>query len=308
MNFDFSSMDSMTGGNNPFEQKQSYQTDTRFYVLKKDANGGGAAIIRFLPGEVYSNGTFNPVLRVYRYNVQSKTSKRFINEWSPVTIGQKDPIQERWAALWNAGQKDEARRYARSTRYIANIKVVKDPANPENEGKIFLLDMSQSLSDKVRAICYPSQTDIELGTKAKNLFDPINGYDFRLVASVGANGFTEYTKSDAMPEPRQAYANAEEYIKDFNANGHKLSDWQKPEAYKTYDELKDLLDKLDSTSSSQTQSQVQPQVQVQQPQTQGMTIESLSNGTTTATVQTTANVNPAKVADDLDSLIGELTK
>lgn len=285
MNIDFSSLEAMTGGSNPFEQKQTYSVDTRFYTLKKDDKGNGAAIIRFLPGELLSNGSFDPVMTLYRYNVRSKTSKRFVSEWSPSSIGLPDPFQEKWASLWNSGNKEEAKRYARQTRKIANIKVIKDPANPENEGKIFLLDMSQTLADKVSSICNPSKADVELGTKPKNLFDPINGYDFKLVASIGSNGFTEYTKSDALPEPRAAYKNAEDYIKDFEANGYKISDWRKADAYKSYDELKSLLDNLDTSrpnSDAETADSTTPEVQNPKIET--------------------------KTVSDLDSLISELSK
>lgn len=246
INFDW---DSMNAGANPFETK-SYESDTRFYSLAKDENGNGAALIRFLPSEVHENGSMSTIMKVFKYNVRSKTSKRFIAEWSPSTIGLPDPIQEKWAALWNSGQKDEARRYARSTRYIANIKVIKDPKNPANEGKIFLFDMSQTLGEKIKSILTPNDQELALGAVAKNLFDPINGYNFKLIATKGANGFTEYSKSDAEANPSAIYGSVEEAVTDIKNNAYKLSEWQKPESYKSYEALKELLDGLDTPSDS----------------------------------------------------------
>lgn len=246
INFDW---DSMNAGANPFETK-SYESDTRFYSLAKDENGNGAALIRFLPSEVHENGSMSTIMKVFKYNVRSKTSKRFIAEWSPSTIGLPDPIQEKWASLWNSGQKDEARRYARSTRYIANIKVIKDPKNPANEGKIFLFDMSQTLGEKIKSILTPNDQELALGAVAKNLFDPINGYNFKLIATKGANGFTEYSKSDAEANPSAIYSSVEEAVTDIKNNAYKLSEWQKPESYKTYEALKELLDGLDTPSDS----------------------------------------------------------
>ncbi|RTI53749.1 hypothetical protein, partial [Campylobacter jejuni] len=241
INFDWNSMNA---GANPFESK-SYESDTRFYTLAKDENGNGAALIRFLPSEVHENGSMSTIMKVFKYNVRSKTSKRFIAEWSPSTIGLPDPIQEKWASLWNAGKQDEARRYARSTRYIANIKVIKDPKNPANEGKIFLLDMSQTLGEKIKSILTPNEQELALGAVAKNLFDPIKGFNFKLIATKGANGFIEYSKSDAEANPSAIYNSVEEAVADIKNNAYKLSDWQKPESYKSYEALKELLDGLD---------------------------------------------------------------
>lgn len=294
INFDWNSMNN---GQDPFEQKNTYAVDERFYSLKKDEKGNGVAVIRFLPSEVHENGTMSTIKRLFKYNVRSKTSKRFIAEWSPSSIGLKDPIQEKWQKLWNAGQKDEARRYARSTRYIANIKVLKDPAAPENEGKIFLLDMSQTLCDKIKSIIQPSEQDIAIGTKPKNLFDPLNGYSFKLVATIGANGFTEYSKSEALSEPSSIYKDIKEAVDDIKTNAYKLSDWDKPEAYPTYEELQQKLDDIDNEAPTDSHSGVET------------TKVDVSVQTNTAQQEKPKEkVEPAKVADDLDNLLMELAK
>ena len=43
--------------------------------------------------------------------------------------------------LWNRGDdagKDQARKQKRRLLYISNVYIVKDPANPENEGQVKL--------------------------------------------------------------------------------------------------------------------------------------------------------------------------
>ena len=42
--------------------------------------------------------------------------------------------------------KDLARQRKRKLNYISNIYVVSDPANPQNEGKVFLFKYGQKLS------------------------------------------------------------------------------------------------------------------------------------------------------------------
>lgn len=298
INFDWNSMNA---GANPFETK-SYESDTRFYSLAKDENGNGAALIRFLPSEVHENGSMSTIMKVFKYNVRSKTSKRFIAEWSPSTIGLPDPIQEKWSALWNSGQKDEARRYARSTRYITNIKVIKDPKNPANEGKIFLFDMSQTLGEKIKSILTPNDQELALGAVAKNLFDPINGYNFKLIATKGANGFTEYSKSDAEATPSAIYGSVEEAVADIKNNAYKLSEWQKPESYKSYEALKELLDGLDapvnSADSAPAVSTTPSFAQVDVP------VETPKPETNTAAKAPSAD----NKSDNLDDLLSDLLK
>ncbi|QXO06291.1 hypothetical protein [Campylobacter phage CJLB-12] len=307
INFDWNSMNA---GANPFESK-SYESDTRFYTLAKDENGNGAALIRFLPSEVHENGSMSTIMKVFKYNVRSKTSKRFIAEWSPSTIGLPDPIQEKWASLWNAGKQDEARRYARSTRYIANIKVIKDPKNPANEGKIFLLDMSQTLGEKIKSILTPNEQELALGAVAKNLFDPIKGFNFKLIATKGANGFIEYSKSDAEANPSAIYNSVEEAVADIKNNAYKLSDWQKPESYKSYEALKELLDGLDTpVESNNLDSMVQaaPVTSFAEPEAPTVRIKTAPVRIKTAPDAPEAKAPSANQADNLDDLMADLLK
>jgi hypothetical protein len=50
--------------------------------------------------------------------------------------------------LWNSGSdsnKEVARKQKRKLSYISNIYVVKDPGNPENEGKNFLFKYGKKI-------------------------------------------------------------------------------------------------------------------------------------------------------------------
>lgn len=298
MNFDF---DSAVKSSIETVEKKTYQTDERFYTLKKDEKGEGAALIRFLPSEIYENGSMSTMKVVYKYNVRALNSKRFIAEWSPSTIGKSDPIQEIWQRLWNEGKKEESKRYARSTRYITNIKVINDPKAPENNGKIFLLDMSKTLAEKIKSIISPAETDIALGKKAKNLYNPLNGYNFMLVAKIGTNGMTTYDFSDAVGDPSAIYGSVEEATKEIQEKCYKLSDWDKPEAYPTYEELKAKLDALENGTEVAADTQNAQSTQVAQ---------SFVAQEVTAAVATPAQPTQpiASPTNDLNSLIASLGK
>jgi hypothetical protein len=163
--------------------------------------------------------------------------KRFVSEFTPASIGQPCPFQEKWAELWNAGDKDGSKLFGRSIKYIANIKVIKDSANKENEGKIFMYEMSGAMNSKLEKALKPSATDIDLGKTAKQMFNPLKGNSFRLVAQKGANNQINYDASEVVAEESSVYASAEEAVNDINNNTYKLSDLLKPEAFLSYDEL-----------------------------------------------------------------------
>lgn len=226
-------------GTDPFEDKsKQYAKDERFYTLQKDKDGNGAALIRFLP-----DSEKNMLQRLYKINttIVKDGKKRFVNNFSPNTIGKPCPFQEKWQELWNSGQKDEARQYGRSIKYVTNIKILKDPANPENEGKIFMYEMSGALKDKIQNAVDPSDQDRSLGAQPKELFNPIQGNSFRLVAKKGPNGQINYDSSEVINTVTSVYESAEEALEDIKKNTYTLSELLKPESFLSYEELQDKM-------------------------------------------------------------------
>jgi hypothetical protein len=110
--------------------------DDRVWRLECDKAGNGYAVIRFLPAP---NGEDLPFVKIYSHAFQGVSG--WYIEHSLTTLGQKDPVSELNSELWNNGTdagKELARKQKRKLTYISNIYVVKDPANPDNEGKVFL--------------------------------------------------------------------------------------------------------------------------------------------------------------------------
>lgn len=238
--FDFESFNfENLAGDNPFGEQKTSSVDTRFYKLAKDKDDNGSAVIRFLP-----DPKKKLIQQLYKINVnvEKNGTKRWYSEWSPQNVGRKDPFQEHWAKLWNSGEKDESKKFARQERYITNILVVKDPKNPENEGKIFLLEMSKTLKEKLAGYLMPSAQDIALGKKAAELFNPINGQNFLLVSKKGANGFINYDSSEPVAEKTPAFASKEEAIEAIKTRCYSLDDFLKPEMYPTDEFLHEKLE------------------------------------------------------------------
>lgn len=231
-------------GADPFaDTTTKYGPDERFYTLTKDKSGNGAALIRFIP-----DAENKMIQKVFKINTtlfkkfdDGTSKKRFVSEFSPTTIGLPDPFQEKWQELYNAGNKEEAKLYSRGTRYITTIKVLKDPAKPENEGKIFWYEISATMKDKIQAAVNPSEQDRALGAVPKELFNPLKGNSFRLVAKIGANGLTNYDSSEVVNDITSIYNSPEEAFEEIKNNPLKLSAFLDSSFYPSYETLQNKM-------------------------------------------------------------------
>lgn len=296
--FNFDAMKEALGGKDPFAQESNkYGRDERFYTLSKDKNGNGAAIIRFLPDS--EKGMIQKLFSI-NTTITKNGKKRFVSEYTPSTIGLPCPFQEKWQELWNSGDKEGSKLYSRGTRFVTNIKVIKDPANPENEGKIFLYALSGKMKDKIQAAIDPSEQDRSLGATPKELFNPLRGNSFKLACSKGSNNQVNYDKSEVISDVTSIYNSVEEALEDIKTNTYKLSDLIKPEAFLSYEELQSKLKWV----QFQDTDPVQP-AQTSEP----LTAEVAQVEPKVSEVQPAQEPEPQvtkeepKKADDLDSLL-----
>ena len=203
--------------------------DDRLWKLDVDKSGNGYAVIRFLPAPDKED---LPFVKLYSHAFQG--SGGWYIENSLTTLGQKDPVSEYNSQLWNNGTdagKEMARKQKRKLTYISNIYVVKDPANPENEGKTFLYKYGKKIFDKLTAAMQPEFEDEE----AIDPFDFWQCANFKLKAKNVA-GYRNYDSSEfAAVSPLLDDDDAMEAIWKKEAS---LSEFVEPAQFKTYDELK----------------------------------------------------------------------
>ena len=163
--------------------------DDRYWKLECDKAQNGYAVIRFLPAP---DGEDMPFVKMYSHAFQAKGGWYIEN--SLTTLGQKDPVSEYNSELWNNGTdagKEQARKQKRKLTYIANIMVIKDPANPQNEGGVFLYKFGKKIFDKIMSAMQPEFEDEE----AINPFDFWEGASFKLKAKNVA-GYRNYDSSE----------------------------------------------------------------------------------------------------------------
>lgn len=144
--------------------------DNRFWKPTVDAAGNAYGVIRFLPAKTEDT---MPYVKTYSHGFQHN-GKWFIEE-CPTTIGKTCPVCQSNSALWNSGfeaDKEVARQRKRRLKYVANILVIKDPKNPENDGKVKLFSFGQKIFDKLLAVMNPPA---EYGEEPRDPFGFFDG-------------------------------------------------------------------------------------------------------------------------------------
>ena len=210
-------------------EKKSYGDD-RFWKPVVDKAGNGYAIIRFLPA---AEGEDLPWVRYWDHGFKGPTGMWYI-EKSLTSIGQTDPVGELNSRLWNSGidaDKDKARDQKRRLHYVTNIQVISDPANPENEGKVFLYQFGKKIFDKIMDVMQPAFAD----ETPVNPFDFWEGANFKLKIR-NVEGYRNYDKSEF--EGPSALSDDDSKLEEVYGKLNKLSEFTDPSNYKTYDELK----------------------------------------------------------------------
>lgn len=216
-------------------QNNYKKDDGNEWKLSVDSAGNGYAVLRFLPAP---KGEELPWVRMFNHGFQGPTGKWYI-ENSLTTLNQQDPVSELNSELWNSGveaNKDLARKQKRRLSYYANVLIVKDSANPQNEGQVMLYKFGKKIFDKIKDVMQPQFED----EQPVNPFDFWEGVNFKLKARQ-VDGYRNYDKSEFETTPTPV-AESDEAIEALWAKQHSLAEIVSPDNFKSYDELKSKLD------------------------------------------------------------------
>jgi len=250
MALDFSALKKSSGGFDKLmkevekiatPQSQDSSKDDRFWQPEVDKAGNGYAVIRFLPP---SAGEELPWVRIWNHGFKGPTGKWYI-ENSLTTLGKADPVSELNTTLWNSGiesDKEIVRNQKRRLTYIANVMIVKDPAHPENEGKVFLYKFGKKIFDKIKDVMQPQFEDEE----PVNPFDFWKGANFKLKIRQ-VEGYRNYDKSEfdsATP------LGDDDQMEAIWKKQYSLAEFLDPKNFKSYDELKAKLTSVLSTTGA----------------------------------------------------------
>jgi hypothetical protein len=207
--------------------------DDRFWKPVMDKGGTGSAVIRFLPAP---EGCDLPWAQVWSHAFQGTGGWLIDN--CLTTLKQNCPVCEANRELWNTGSKDNqniVRDRKRKLSYFANIYVIKDPANPANEGRVFLYKFGKKIFDKIMASMQPEFDDEE----PINPFDFWKGANFKLKL-VKKDGYWNYDKSEFAPS--SVLLDDDDELEAIYKSLNNLNDFVAPSEFKSYEDLKKRLD------------------------------------------------------------------
>ena len=222
-------------------QQTSSNRDDRFWKPTTDKTGNGYAVIRFLPPPADED---LPWVRVFTHGFKGPGG--WFIENSLTTLGKKCPVSEANTELWNTGTTENqnlARERKRKLKYYSNIYVVSDPAHPENEGKVFLYQFGKKIFDKISDIMQPAFEDEE----PINPFDLWEGANFKLKIRT-VDGYINYDKSEF--DSVSALSDDDDELEAVFDKEYSLQEFVSPDSFKTYEQLKERLDRVLGTVSA----------------------------------------------------------
>ena len=223
---------------------KKFQKDERYWELTVDKAGNGYAVIRFLDAPHVDGADGLPFVQLWTHGFKGPGGWYIEN--SLTTIGLQDPVSEYNSKLWATGiesNKKIARDQKRQLGYISNILVVKDPVNPDNEGKVFLFRYGKEIFDKIQERLVEKEDSPNMDEDFVH-FNPFNfweGANFKLKARKKESGYRTYDKSEFAA---QTAVGSDETVEKLWKQSYSLKEVIDPKNFKPYADLKSRLDKV----------------------------------------------------------------
>lgn len=277
-----------------FQGKTGFQSDDEnVWKLGVDKQGNGKAVIRFLPGRTEED---NPFVKLINHGFQ-KNGKWYIENCTS-TFGDFDSCPVcgylKDNDLFNT-DKTEYQNLKRKTSYWANILVVNDPANPENNGKVFKYRFGVKIFEKIMAM---SAGDPDLGEPSVDVTCPYDGADFSMsVKKVG--GHLNYDDCKFKPSAMIPGIDDEETATRILEGMHDISTISAPDKFKSAEELRKQFDKVIGNGSAR-QSRAVDDFDAEMEK-----FNKEEKPAKTERVETTSS-DSSDIDDDLKDLLGEI--
>lgn len=227
------------------EKKKGFQKDERFWKPTVDEKGNATAVIRFLPDREgtpfvkYHTHNFNymdnGVKKYWIKNCSNPYKQEYILEYgfdsNSCPICKKN--QEYYNSTFDEDKKIASMRKRKLT-FVSNILIVKNPANPDEEGQVRLYQYGQKIYDKIKDKMFPTDEVKALGEYDEYMpFDLYEGANFKLV-QVKQGEFPNYDKSEFG---KQAPVGKDKFIDEIMDKVTDLSEFTAKDKFPTTDEV-----------------------------------------------------------------------
>lgn len=239
--------------------QNTFETDPDDWYPGVDKAGNGYAVIRFLP---VPHDEESDYVKWVSHSFQNADTELWYIENSLKTISEKtpDPVGELNKKLWNSSKDEEdaahkqAKDQKRKVNYRANILVIVDSANPENNGKIKKFKFGKTIFDFIKNALTPPEIENVPSEPSMNPFDMWEGANFKInifSEKKGSKTYRNYSRSAFQAPSPLAVDKAgkvdekklKEIWDELNSDAKwSLHQYIAEDKFKTYDELKARLD------------------------------------------------------------------
>lgn len=242
-------------------QKSGFQKDPRIWKWTWNDKGTSENLIRFLPiplvdikaqeeGTIGPDEVLTPCAMIMKHQFQGAGGWYIEN--SPQTFGNDDPVRDHDRPLWAQQKatndeklKTELKKRLPDTKYYANILVINDGNNPENNGKVFLLEFGNA----IKKILDQAQNPLFSTDPSFDPFDMWDGATLKLNL-FGENkkfgnweGLVANFKNATWDKPAPLFDNDKE-MEEVWSREHSLFEFFNPANFKTYEALEQRLRKV----------------------------------------------------------------
>lgn len=211
------------------------QTSSNLSQLLK-CRVGNTYTVRLLPN--FIDKTKQPFFHYYSHGWNSMATGTYISAISPSTWGERDPIIETRMRLQKFGtdqEKEQMYLLNRKENWLANVYVINDPENPDNNGQIKILRFGKQLY-KIIHNAVEGEDKEEFGSRVWDLSK--DGCSLKIKVEE-QGGYATYVSSRfESPKAIPGLNDSDSMLEVYN-NIHNL---EETFPVKSYDELKDMLD------------------------------------------------------------------
>lgn len=233
--------------------KKSFNNDQEeTYYPERDKSGNGSCIIRFLPG---LDSEDNPYY-IERFQHGFQHNNKWFIEFCPSTLGNECPVcEDNFDTIGEYGKwkdcpknvQDVVRKRGRNAGFRAgnycNILVIKDPANPQNEGRVHLFSFGKGIMDMIMDMAQPQDDGLGDISEPIDVFDLVDGANFKFIIRKKENR-ADYSKSEFEKPSKCPEFDVDTQNPLFPLTDEKL--------FKPYEELSNKLNKVLGGTTNKT--------------------------------------------------------
>lgn len=212
-------------------------------LSKPEPSGGGKYLktevgntytVRLIPNIKDPKKTF---FHFFTFGWKSFSTGQYTSVVSPQSFGERDPINEYRFKVLKSGteaEKAKAKEIYRKENWMANVYVINDPKNPENNGTVKIFKFGRQLH-KIIMEAIEGEDAESLGSRIFDLTP--KGVDFKIKVEPQGEYPSYLTSKFTMPRAIDSMTDAK--ILEVYNSAHDL---EKTQTVKSYDELVKVLD------------------------------------------------------------------